>query len=107
MTAKKPTATQSPLILVRFSGCWGSDCAGGGAACAARPSGLVACGVVSSAGWPEGVSAGRGVWVGCGSVVIWTRPLAFSSIVSPFPARPTRCYACPRRPARFESALTD
>src|ERR1700760_4475354 len=71
MTAKQPTATQIPLILVRFSVCWaGAGGAGGWGG---------ACGVVSGAGWPAGVSAVGvvgvvGVWVGCGSVVIGRAP---------------------------------
>src|SRR5207302_841667 len=113
MTAKKATATQIPLVLVRLIRCWGGSGGGaaaggaaGGAACGGGAgsgwagagwacSGGAACrggtcGGSSTAGWFEGASPG--VAAARGSVVIG-RPLAFSSFVSPFLARQTRCYA--------------
>src|SRR6266568_7119698 len=89
-TAKKPTATQSPLVLVRLILCWGSAAAAGGAAC---------CGAVGdSGGWLSGASSGigcgasapgkgaaAGVGPCCGSVVIW-HPLITGVRSRPFPA---------------------
>ena len=81
MTAKKPTATQIPLVLVRLIRCWGSGggtAVGGAACCGGTGSGWACsggaagwggtCGVFSSAGWAEGASPGVGA--ARGSVVI-------------------------------------
>ena len=64
-TAKKPTETHSPLILVRLIRCWGSaavvwaDAIGGGAVC----SGAVGAGT-------SGSGPSSPVGVDCGSVAI-------------------------------------
>ena len=64
-TAKKPTETHNPLILVRLILCWGSMGPDGAAAC----SGAVGGGIGD---WRSDASppAPFPVVVGCGSVVI-------------------------------------